>query len=91
MSRVTVAISKIIEDLDKISGLSGNVSEYVENLQTDIHNRINWLLTSASEQDECDGCKRYNNGNYSLNCDNCMRGWAEGTSIRAELPDLYSE
>lgn len=43
MSKTTVAINKIKEDLDSISGLDGGVGEYVEMLQKEIHERVMFL------------------------------------------------
>lgn len=54
MSTTTVAINKIKEDLDSISGLDGGVGEYVEALQKDIHARVaflnKWMREDLSDE-----------------------------------------
>lgn len=44
MSKITNAIMKINDDLNRISGMDGLVGDYVVLLEEDIHNRVEWIL-----------------------------------------------
>ena len=52
MSRMTVAINLINEDLQSVSGLGGKAEDYIMMMQSDIHNRIKWLLSLDNAEDE---------------------------------------
>ena len=52
MSKTTKAIMDIKTDLDRISGMDGFVGDYIVNLQTDIHNCIEWLLEFLKDTDD---------------------------------------
>jgi translation initiation factor 1 (eIF-1/SUI1) len=52
MSKTTVAIKKITEDLDRISGCDGGIGDYIVALQRDIHNRVEWLIEWMTTKDD---------------------------------------
>lgn len=49
MSKTTKAINQIKKDLDSISGLDGVVGDFMELLQKDIHNRVEFIKENFPE------------------------------------------
>lgn len=49
MSRTTMAIKRITEDLDSISGLTGIVDDFMEIMQKDIHEKVEFIKANFPE------------------------------------------